>query len=170
MTDDEKAAMVRKVAEQDYVAARAEATDRIKNQMSIADATMKALLLANGGAMIALFTFVGNLIAKSAGKPAFDAHALWTAFACFVAGLIAALLTHAFAFLSQERFYHASTYEVWRNQTIMLTAEALEPTPAEVRAYTVGQWAYCAAFVLAVVSIGCFTAGCAAALRGVLIG
>ena len=170
MTDDFKAALTRRVAEQDYAAARAEATDRVKNQMSIADATMKALLLANGGAMIALFTFVGNLVAKCAAKPAFDTSALWTAFACFVAGLVAALLTHAFAFLSQERFYHQSMHEVWRNQAVMLTGEALDHTPVELRAYKFGQLAYCAAFVLAVVSIGCFTAGCAAALRGVLIG
>ncbi len=170
MTDDEKVAMVRRIAEQDYAAARAEASERIKNQMSIADATMKALLLANGGAMIALFTFLGNLLAKASIKPAFDASALWTAFACFVGGLIAALLTHAFAFLSQERFYHQSMHEVWRNQAMLLTGEANEMNQAELRAHTFGQVAYGAAFVLAVASIACFTAGSAAALRGVLIG
>lgn len=170
MTDEEKIAAVRKVAEQDYAAARAEATDRIKNQMSIADATMKALLLANGGAMVALFTFVGNLIAKSSAKPLFDAYALWTAFACFVAGLVAALLTHAFAFISQERFYHQSMHEVWRNQTMLLTGEAIDLTDPELRAVRFGQVAYSVAFVLAVASMICFAVGCASALRGVLIG
>lgn len=170
MTDEEKAAAVRKVAEQDYAAARAEAADRIKNQMSIADATMKALLLANGGAMVALFTFVGNLIAKSTTKPLFDAPALWTAFACFVAGLVAALLTHAFAFLSQERFYHQSMHEVWRNQTMLLTGEGIDLSEPELRAVRFGQIAYCVAFVLAIASMVSFALGCASALRGVLLG
>ncbi len=170
MTDEEKIAAVRKIAEQDYAAARAEATDRIKNQMSIADATMKALLLANGGAMVALFTFVGNLIAKSTAKPLFDSAALWTAFACFVGGLVAALLTHAFAFLSQERFYYQSMQEAWRNQTMVLTGEPLDHTKLELRAYRFGHIAYCVAFVLAIASVTCFAIGCASALRGVLIG
>lgn len=169
MTEDEKTAAVLKVAEQDYTAARAEATDRLKNQMTIADATMKALMLANGGAMVALFTFVGNLIAKSATKPLFDSAALWTAFACFVTGLVAALLTHAFAFVSQERFYHQSIHEVLRNQTMLLTGEALGHSVLELRAYRFGQIAYCAAFVLAVASVACFAIGCASALRGVLL-
>lgn len=161
---------IRRIAEQDHTAARAEAAERIKNQMSIADATMKALLLANGGAMVALFTFIGNALAKAGGKPLFDAASLWTAFACFVAGLVAALLTHALAFVSQERFYHTAMLEVWRAQRVAVTGEAEEPDARETQAFRFGQRAYVVAFTLAVVSVVLFAIGCGSALRGVLIG
>lgn len=169
MSDDSAIEWVRRIAEQDYTAARAEAADRVKNQMSIADATMKALLLANGGAMIALFTFLGNLLAKSTAKPAFDAGALWAAFSCFVAGLVLALLTHALAFLSQERFYYQAMDEVWRCQNTMVDGVIRDISDAERRANRWGNVAYAIAFVLAVGSIVCFAFGCASALRGVLI-
>ena len=160
----------RRIAEQDHAAARADAAERVKNQMSIADATMKALLLANGGAMIALFTFIGNAMAKAGGKPVFDAAALWTAFACFVAGLVAALLTHALAFVSQERFYHTSMIEAWRAQRVAASGKAEAPDEKEMRALRFGTIAYAVAFTLAMISMVLFAVGCGSALRGVLIG
>ena len=137
--------------------------------MSIADATMKALLLANGGAMIALFTFVGNLVAKSSKAVPFDPSRLWTGFFCFVAGLVAALLVHAFAFLSQDRSYNQSMLEAWRHQRTSLDGIPADPSERELQVFGQGHAFYGIAFFLAIVSIALFAIGCGYALGGVLI-
>lgn len=160
---------ISRAAEQDYAVARADAAERVKNQMSIADATMKALLLANGGAMIALFTFIGNLLAKSSRAIPFDSGRLWVGFFCFVAGLVAALLVHAFAFLSQDRFYNQAMIESWRHQRTWLDGQLAEPGDRELQVASQGQTFYGIAFVLAIVSIILFAVGCGFALSGVLV-
>lgn len=162
--------LIAREAEQEYNVAKADASDRVKNQMSIADATMKALLLANGGAMVALFTFVGNLVAKSSKVVPFDPTRLWAGFACFVVGLVAALLVHAFAFLSQDRFYNQSMIEAWRQQTSMLTQVRSTPGEKELGMYRQGMAFYGIAFFIALISIALFAVGCGFALSGVLSG
>jgi len=157
-------------ASQELAAARADTADRMKNQMSIADATMKALLLANGGAMIALFTFVGNLVAKSSsGKLPFDAKMLWIAFVCFVCGLVSALIVHALAFMSQDRFYNQAAEEAWRQQDSMLSKIRSSPGPMELKFYRTGMIFYGMAFIMALVSVAAFSCGCGFALSGVLV-
>lgn len=156
-------------AEQEHTYARSDAADRQKNQMSIADATMKALLLANGGAMIALFTFVGNLLAKNAKAVPFDTGRIWLGFACFVGGLVAALVVHAFAFLSQDRFYNQAMREAWRQQTSALTKSRSSPGDEEMALFRQGMAYYRIAFFIALVSITLFAIGCGFALAGVLV-
>jgi hypothetical protein len=160
--------LIAREAEQEYAVAKADAAERVKNQMSIADATMKALLLANGGAMVALFTFVGNLVAKSSRVVPFDPTRLWAGFACFVGGLIAALLVHALAFLSQDRFYNQSMVEAWRQQTSMLTQVRSTPGEKELAIYRQGMAFYRTGFFVALISIAMFAVGCGYALSGVL--
>ena len=170
MTDQQRDIdAIRREAEQDYSGARADAAERVKIQTSIADATMKALLLANGGAMVALFTFVGNLVAKSSKAVPFDPSRLWTGFFCFVAGLVAALLVHAFAFLSQDRFYNQSMLEAWRHQRTLIDGVVAEAGDGELAIYGQGKAFYAIAFLTAIVSIILFAVGCGFALRGVLI-
>ncbi len=169
MTDQIDAVMVVKVAEQDHAAARADAAERIKIQWSIADATMKALLLVNGGAMIALFTFVGNVMTRTATQPAFDGAYLRWSFGAFVAGLVLALLTHALAFLSQQEALYASAKEAWRHQRIMAAGAWENPPPDEMRHHRRFLILYAVAFGLAVLSLTAFTVGCWFALSGVLI-
>lgn len=159
----------RKIAAEDAAASRADAAERVKNQMSIADQTMKALMLANGGAMIALFTFIGNLVAGSAIGVPFDRTKLWIAFACFVAGLVAALLCHLAAFASQDRFYNQSMHEAYRHQAL---AHGVEPTstPEQIFGlYKQGMIAYAVGLALAAVSMVTFAVGAGFALAGVLI-
>ena len=60
MSDDE-----RRVLEQELAAATSDAADRVRNQVAIAQELLRSLLLANGGAIVALFTFVGNLLTKT---------------------------------------------------------------------------------------------------------
>lgn len=157
-----------KIAENDLAAARADAAERVKAQLTIADATMKALMLANGGAMIALFTFIGNLVAKTSGAIPFNTGRLWIAFACFVIGLTLALLCHVCAFLSQDRFFNQAMVEVWRQQDAWQRSMHTMPNEREVRFYKQGMTAYVGGIVLAFCSIIGFMLGCGFALSGVL--
>lgn len=167
MTPDELA----RLGTENHTAARAEAMERLKFQNGIADAAMKALMLANGGAMVALFTFIGNLMAKAAnGRIPFDTHGLWIAFACFVGGLVAALVCHICAFLSQDRFFNQSMREAWREQEAAIRKEASKISPLELRLFHQGMTIYFAGIALSLVSVTAFVVGCGFALSGVLIG
>lgn len=159
-----------KIAEGELAAARADAAERVKAQLTIADATMKALMLANGGAMIALFTFIGNLVAKSSSALPFNTARLWIAFACFVAGLTLALLCHVCAFVSQDRFYNQAMEEVSRQQEAMHQSLKTRPNDRERQFNRVGMVAYALGIALAACSIIAFMIGCGFALSGVLTG
>lgn len=66
------------------------------------------MTLVNGGALIGLFTLVGS------GHAAFAMPLLWWSFAGFSVGLICTLSASLLAYLSQNYFYTACTYIVWR--------------------------------------------------------
>ncbi|MCG7350016.1 hypothetical protein [Sphingomonas sp. ACRSK] len=160
---------VAKIAAGEHAAARADAAERVKIQASLADGALKALLLVNGGAMVALFTFIGNLLARADAKPLFDASKLWLAFACFVVGLGVALICHVLAFASQDRFYRQSMMEAWRLQEAAARQLSTAPGEAELRTYRQGGLLYLAGVALSVVSILAFVLGCGFALAGVLL-
>lgn len=159
-----------KIAEGDLAAARADAAERVKAQLTIADAAMKALMLANGGAMIALFTFIGNLVAKSSPALAFNTDRLWVAFSCFVVGLTAVLLCYVCAFVSQDRFYSQAMAEVERQQGAWQRSLATMPDERERKLNRQGARAYAIGLTLALVAIVAFMTGCGFALSGVLTG
>ncbi len=159
-----------RMATEDHAAARTEALERIKIQYGIADATLKALMLANGGAMIALFTFIGNLMAKSAvPRMPFSTHALWVAFACFVAGLVTALICHGLAFMSQDRFFNQVMREAWRMQDAAVRGAPTQTSDLEMKLFRQGQLFYFGGLATSLVSVVCFATGCGFALSGVLI-
>src|SRR3546814_9846485 len=54
--------------EGDLAAARAEAAERVRNQMTLAEKSLSALMVANGGALIGMFTFIGNIAVKSPNR------------------------------------------------------------------------------------------------------
>jgi len=58
---------------------------------------LKSLLLANGGALVALLTFLGNVQGFPSARVA-----IWWAFALFVAGLFLALISVVFAYFAQS--------------------------------------------------------------------
>ncbi len=159
-----------RMAAEDHTSARAEALERLKFQNGIADAAMKALMLANGGALVALFTFIGNLMARSVStRIAFASTQLWTAFALFVAGLIAALLCHICAFMSQDRLFNQTMREAWRTQDAAIRKVPTSIGEPEVKLFRQGSAFYLSGIVLSLVSVVCFAAGCGFALSGVLI-
>jgi len=160
---------LRREAEQDHTAARADAAERVKIQASIADAAMRAMMLANGGAMVALFTFVGNVMTKGGSAGLFSGAELRSAFACFVGGLVLALAAHVFAFMSQDRFYRQSIEEIRRSQRIQRDGEWEAATRVEEIHNRCGNVAYVAGLVASLISITLFSVGCWFALQGVLI-
>lgn len=64
----------RAIARHDYEDFKAETAERLKLQAEMAHAALKGLTLANGGAIVALFTFLGN------SRSAVDRGDLWWAF------------------------------------------------------------------------------------------
>lgn len=149
-------------------AATKDAADRVKNQLAIAQEALKALLLANGGAMIALFTFIGNVLSRSAAVQ-FNASFLRWAFMAFVAGFVVDLLAYVLAFLSQDRFYYTTMAEVERLSRSILTDTVDTDQSAEIKHHRSGQRFYIVGLGLAVISVLCFATGCGFALAGVLV-
>jgi hypothetical protein len=63
--------------------------------------TIRSLILANGGAIVGLVTFTGNIWSKGGASGATVARAITPGIGYFVAGLVFALLTAGLAYVSQ---------------------------------------------------------------------
>jgi hypothetical protein len=139
--------------------------ERVRFSVTFADNALKALMLVNGGAIIGLFTFIGN----TAGKPgllAMDATGLWVAFGVFVAGLVLALVAHLGAYASQDlymRVSHAQFLHLTDGPTSTLRSFNVPP-----RLYRWGHVAQYGALLFAVASLIAFCVGSACALAAVL--
>ncbi|WP_374649112.1 hypothetical protein [Rhizorhabdus sp.] len=152
---------VMREAQQDFQLASADAVERVKIQASLADRALQALLISNGGALIALFSFVA-----SSSAIRLSVAATRSAFGLFVTGLFLGLVAHLLAFMSQDRFMHSSFAQMLRFQRMMNSGEREDITEDELRYYRTGNHYYYAGIVLAFGSILAFTAGCGAALFG----
>ncbi|WP_300115264.1 hypothetical protein [Sphingobium sp.] len=97
--------------ERDYRLESEEAAERLRFSVGFAQSGLQALTLINGGALVALFTFVG-----AAGSIRFSIAMLWWSFACFAAGLTCNILAYLFAHLSQDQFYIAAQGGAWDAQ------------------------------------------------------
>src|SRR5690242_19738278 len=103
----------RHIAALDYDLAKADLLERLKFQASFAEIAWRSLTLVNGGAIVALLTFVGN------AKPDVNANWLWDAFVAFCFGLafcIASILT---GFLAQAYFMKSTISNAWNFQAQM---------------------------------------------------
>ncbi|WP_375282866.1 hypothetical protein [Sphingobium yanoikuyae] len=158
----------RSEAEFDLTAARAEIGDRLRNQMSFAEKAMAALMVANGGALVGLFTFIGNVVGKSDAKLRFDTTLLWAAFACFALGVALVLTTHLFAFLSQVNFYNQAAHEMWRHQRTLAHGAIDEDRDDERRSFILGTRMMIVGIVTLLLSLFCFMTGSGLSLAGVL--
>jgi len=152
-----------KAAKLEYASLTAEASDRLRFQFEFAQSGIRGLTIANGGALIALFTFIGNV--GRDGAVSYNSTAIWWAFGWFVVGLVCALIATMAAFFSQMWFFYSTKREAWNAQARIIGAkEAEDPAPDMLR----GQWAF--GFGLFVLAIGtvAFAVGAAVALSGVL--
>lgn len=148
-------------ARQNYDALTAEAAERLRFQVGFAEQALKGLMLVNGGAVIALYTVIGN-----SGPMSLDAGNLWAAFGCFVAGLVLTLLACLGAFASQSYFYASAQHEAWNEQARMLTGRLGGYDHRSP--YRLGYWAQIAGVGSAVLSVAAFALGAGLALSGVL--
>lgn len=152
----------RDAAKYDYEAHRLESDDRIKYQIDFAQSLLQNLLLVNGGAIIALLTFIGN------AKKTIDFNCLWYGFAGFSFGVVCALIAYFGAFFSQLHFMSVTVYQMSSAQSRMYGLE--EPvTDQELdKAGRNGNWALWLGVVLASLSLVGFIAGAFYALNGIL--
>jgi len=148
----------------DVEAARAELLERLKFQIGYSEAIIKSLILVNGGALVALFAFIGN--AGSATVFRFDTKGLWMAFALFVAGLALTLFAAIGGFFSQGFFYGVTQQEIWMAQEARLTGCA--PKDERFVGLRRGQIAQYLGVAFAILSVTCFSIGAGVALSAVL--
>ncbi|WP_145201413.1 hypothetical protein [Sphingobium sp. B2] len=145
--------------EQEFASQDAEATARLSYSIGFAQSGLQALTLINGGALVALFSFVA-----SASAVTFDLAALWWAFGFFAAGLVFNILAYLGAHLAQDRYYIVAQYCAWNAQDEMADADAShDPMPP----YRAGSIAQMAAMLCAILALAAFIAGCGFALSGV---
>ncbi|MEW4469018.1 hypothetical protein AB1K62_14420 [Parasphingorhabdus sp. JC815] len=156
MTEDE---INREIARQDYESMNNEARDRIQYQVDYSKTLLHSLMLGNGGAIIAILTFVGNT-----GSKVDPARMMW-AFGLYAAGLACVFIAHTGAFFSQYFYYKASQYEAWNAQAGAFGAGSSYDTAAEVRRGSMG---LALGVTFALVSLICFIAGSVSALRALI--
>lgn len=90
-----------------------EASSRLQYQMDLAQSLLRALTLGNGGAIIALLTFIGNTDA------AIEQHTIWWAFLSYGAALVCVFSAYIAGFFSQQYFYVSTLYEAWNEQATL---------------------------------------------------
>ncbi len=103
------------IARMDAEARLQSASDRLKFQQETALAAIRGLTFANGGAILALLTFVGNQQGKV------DLIQMRGAFEAFAFGLGFALASYLGAYYSQSWFAHSETSDAWNYQSDMLS-------------------------------------------------
>lgn len=148
--------------------AYADAAERVRFQAGFAEKMLNAMMLANGGAIIGLFTFVGNLIGKAGSPIILSIAPLWIAFASFVLGLSLTLGAHFFAFLSQQKFYEQSMHEVQRLERALALDEPQFERSAEIASNKRGHRYYSIGLAIAVIAVLLFIIGSGAALFDLL--
>lgn len=159
MTEEER---LREGARQDMETLFATANERLKFQVDLAKVVIQSLTVANGGAIVALFTLVG----KQGESMIIDPALLKAAFAWFVAGLVTIILAAFGGFLSQYWYHISDLREGWHRQAEML---GNEPGKWDFKGpYARGNVALMAALACAFLSLFCFGMGGWDALSGAL--
>ena len=158
MAPDERAKR-QEAARLDYEMFRQETSDRLKYQVDFAQSTIRGLTIVNGGALIALFTFIGNTGAR------FDPSPLWWAFALFGCGLAGTLGAAIAAGFSQGSFMIAKFRQALNAQAIAV--DSGETWDFETPYYRAQRWEI-AGIAAAVIAFCCFIAGSGLALKAVL--
>ncbi|HVR90463.1 MAG TPA: hypothetical protein VHG29_05160 [Novosphingobium sp.] len=135
-----------------------EASERLKFSTEYAQAGLKGLFIANGAAIIALLTFLGN------AHPSYEPRALWWSFVWFASGISCALAAYIAAYLSQAILMNASFSESRKAESAAYeTGVGYDPSRFErngERAASAGLW-------LAGLSLICFVVGAFVALDAI---
>lgn len=150
------------------LAAIADAVDRVRFQASLAEKFLNALLIAHGGAIIGLFTFIGNLLGKVEAPLSLGIGYVWGAFASFVVGLSLTLGVYLMAFLSQHHFYHQAVHEAERFDRAIVMDETQIDRSREQLSNASGDRHYRRGLLVAGASVVLFIVGGGLALMGLL--
>lgn len=151
------------IARDRYTELNADYVDRIRYQVEFAQSVVRTLTLLNGGAVIALFTFVGQV--NSRGVLLFDPFQIKAAFAGYIVGLIMAVLALGSGFLAQVMFGYASANDAKFWGALARGVTLPKPGGAHDR---IGQGGLIGAAVLALASLAAFAAGSWYALSGII--
>lgn len=152
MTDDKTK---REIALQDYSHQSSEAMARLQYQVDYSKALLNGLTVGNGGAILAILTFIGNTGSKV------DPANMQGAFGIYGTGLALVLAAYACGFFTQYFYYDASQNQAWNAQ-----AEALGGIGNHEVARPMRRGNICLAvgIVVAVGSLACFIFGSSLAL------
>ncbi len=149
----------RQIAKLDYEAYLDESNERLRYQTEFAQSALKNLNLVNGGAIIALFTFLGN------DGVAFDKSAIWWSFFLFSIALFLSLFAYFGAYFSQSYFMQVTGNQMWNAQRRM---HGYEETYKFDREMKLGNFALYLAIGLTIASLLLFVAGAFFALQSIL--
>ena len=146
----------REIARMDADARIKSAAERIRFQQESAMAVIKGLTFANGGAILALLTFVGNHSTN------LNPGQLRSSFTAFAAGLALALSSYVGAYFSQGSYSHSETSDSWNHQSDMRQVPRLytEDANKERRTGTIFEILGVACVVASLISfvVGAFSA------------
>ena len=157
MTPDEQQREIARLDDEQY---KQEATARLGIQESLGLAAIKAVTLINGGAMIALFTFIGNA-SKTVN---IDVSMLWSGFIFFTSGLALAVLANLLGYLMQVQFYVATIRQAWNAQRLSVGDVPNENVDGP---FKIATWLGAAAISSTAAGLIAFCIGAGCALGGV---
>ncbi len=149
----------REFARLDYEAQIQEGNDRLKYQVDFSQSLLRNMVLVNGGAIISLFTFIGN------SQSQFDEFYTRFAFGSFAVALTATLFAYIGGFFSQQMFMEVSLYQAWNAQQIMHGGTHEYDVKGSLKRGNIAMWT---ALGLAFFGLIAFIVGAYCALEGVL--
>ena len=155
MTDDK---MKREIGLQDYEAQSAEALARLQYQVDYSKALLGALTVGNGGAIIALLTFIGNTGSKV------DPASMQGAFGVYGLGLTFVLVAYASGFFTQLYFYDVCQMQAWNAQAEALGGKGENEFDGAMKK---GNRALVAGVIVSLASLGCFVGASLLALDAI---
>lgn len=147
----------RSIALEDYKLNSAEAMERLKYQVEFAQSALRNLHLVNGGAIIALLTFVGNVV------DGIDKSSIFWSFVWFSIGLSLSLLAYLGAYFSQSFFMNVAFAQAWEAQH---RAEGSVATFPYQKDFDRGNVALAVGIGFALASMVCFIVGAFVAIEG----
>ena len=152
-------ALEQEIARMDFEASRNQAADRLRFQHEIGMAAVKSIMFANGGAILALLTFIGNQ------QGAFDKAGLKVAFQSFSIGMLCTLAAYVAGYLSQGQLSNFDTTNSWNYQQDLKGEKRIHDGKWEGN---LGTWFLTGGIALIFGGLGAFAYGAFAALEGIL--
>lgn len=137
---------------------RAEAQHRLEIQNQLGQGALKSMMLTNGGAIIAVLTFIGNK------GGAANLGAIQLGMALFGIGLFAGLLAYFGAYFSQSEFMNVASYRMVNALHQFAGAEEVSTPPKHE---VVGTRFLFFSIALLFMSLLCFAGGAVATLYGI---